>query len=117
MSSPVEPQPKVEAKPQSSRRPARRPKRRTFRVETTEYLQAAERFIRAAGRRVADGDEIELANLLRLEDVLKEAIQSAVDGQRALGKSWPAIAAATGKSQQAAAKRWGRTNSIPSTNS
>lgn len=117
MSSPVEPQPKVEEKPPGNRRPTRRPKRRTFRVETTEYLQAASRFIKAAGRRVADGDEIELANLLALEDVLKEAIQSAVDGQRALGKSWPAIAAATGKSQQAAAKRWGRTTSTSTTNS
>jgi len=102
------PQPQVEAGQRTAQPPRRRSKRARYEVETTKYLAAAERFIRAAGRRVADGDEIELAGLLHMTDVLAEAIQHAVDGQRAMGKTWPAIAAATGKSPQAAQKRWGR---------
>lgn len=78
-------------------------------VETMDYLSAAKRFIRAAGRRVADADEIELAELLKLEAVLQEAIQEAVDGQRSKwNRSWADIAAATGKTRQAAFQRWGR---------
>lgn len=77
-------------------------------VETLPYLEACKRFIRAAGVRVAAEDEFELAELLELEKTLQEAIQVAVDGQRARGKSWPAIALATGKSWQAAQKRWSK---------
>lgn len=76
--------------------------------ETAEYLAAARRFIRGAGRRVAEGDEPELAELLALQAVLDEAIQTAVDGQRSIGRSWAHIAQATGHSRQAAFKRWGR---------
>lgn len=76
--------------------------------ETTEYLAAARRFIRAAGRRVADADEHELEGLLALRTVVDEAIQHAVDGQLAMGKSWSDIARATGKTPQAAHKRWAR---------
>lgn len=77
-------------------------------VETMEYLGAARRFIRGAGKRVGDADEVELAELLALESVLAEAIQGAVDAQREnLGRSWADIAAATGKSRQAAYQRWG----------
>lgn len=77
-------------------------------VETTEYLKAAARFIRAAGRRVADADEVELQELLKLQAVLDEAVQAAVDGQRARGLSWAYIASATGKTRQAAFQRWGK---------
>jgi hypothetical protein len=76
--------------------------------ETSEYLSAARRFIIAAGRRVADADEHELEGLLGLAEVLADAIQHAVDGQRAMGKSWSDIARATGKTPQAAHKRWSR---------
>lgn len=75
--------------------------------ETSEYLAAARRFIRGAGRRVADADEPELRELLELERVLQEAIQVAVDGQLTRG-SWATIALATGKTRQAAAQRWGK---------
>jgi DNA-directed RNA polymerase specialized sigma24 family protein len=85
-----------------------RRKRRRVSVETLEYLAAARRFIRAAGRRVAESDEHELEALLHLSNDLAEAIQTAVDGQRAHGKSWADIARATGKTSQAAHKRWGR---------
>lgn len=87
--------------------PSRR-KRRRVSVETLEYLGAARRFIRAAGRRVAESDEHELEALLNLSDDLADAIQTAVDGQRTHGKSWTDIARATGKTPQAAHKRWSR---------
>lgn len=80
--------------------------RRKGKVETTEYLRAARRFIVGAGRRVADSDPIDLADLLALEGVLAEAIQGAVDGQRERGFSWAEIAEATGKTRQAAFQRW-----------
>jgi uncharacterized protein with PIN domain len=77
-------------------------------VETSDYLKAAKRFIRAAGRRVADADEVELAELLTLQATLDEAIQTAVDGIRDRGMSWAYIATATGTTRQAAYQRWGR---------
>lgn len=77
-------------------------------VETGKYLTGVARMIRAAGRRVGDADEPELAQLLSLRHVLEEAIQSAVDGQRATGRTWAQIALATGKTREAAFKRWGR---------
>jgi hypothetical protein len=101
-------QPEVDAESSKPRTVKRRAKRSRQRVETSEYLGAARRFIRAAGRRVADSDEIELEQLLDLQTVLADAIQLAVDGQRAMGKSWADIARATHKSPQAAHKRWGR---------
>lgn len=75
-------------------------------VETTEYLAMLRRLIRAAGRRVADADEVELAGLLSIQQDLDQAIRHAVDGQRALGKSWSAIASAAGTTKQAAHARW-----------
>jgi hypothetical protein len=77
-------------------------------TETTEYMGAMRRMIRAAGRRAADGDEPELRDLLALQGELSAAVQVAVDGQRALGRSWAWIAAATGATRQAAYQRWGR---------
>lgn len=82
----------------------RRPRRD---VETMDYLGAARRFIRAAGRRVGDCDEHELAALLDLQNSLDVAIQTAVDGQRSYGKSWADIARATGATREAAYMRWG----------
>lgn len=88
--------------------PKRRSKRARKDVETMEYLGAARRFIAAAGRRVGECDEPELAELLALQSVLAETIQSAVDGQREHGKSWAHIALATGGSREAAFQRWGK---------
>ncbi len=77
--------------------------------ETTEYLQAAARFIRGAGRRVADsGDEIELAQLIALEQAHKAAVQAAIDGMVARGCSWSYIAEGTGTTKEGAWKRWGK---------
>lgn len=77
-------------------------------VETLEYLQAAKRFIRAAGRRCADADDFELAELLTLQAELDDAVAVAVAGIRERGASWAYIAGATGTTRQAAFQRWGK---------
>lgn len=87
----------------------RQPRIDTRRVETTDYLGMVERIIRAAGRRVAGADEIELAHLLRISAELDAAIQLAVAGQRSRGRSWQDIARATGGTRQAAQQRFGET--------
>jgi hypothetical protein len=77
-------------------------------VETPEYLGMLSRMIRAAGKRVAESDEPELAQLLGLRDELDKAVEAAVAGQRELGKSWAMIALATGTTRQGAQQRWGK---------
>lgn len=79
-------------------------------VETTDYLAMLRRMLRAAGKRVGDADEHELAELLALRDDLEEAIAVAVDGQRQTGRSWADIARAAGVSRQSAHERWGQRN-------
>lgn len=73
-----------------------------------DYLGAARRFIRAAGRRVGECDEPELAALLALRSDLDAAIAEAVAGQKRNGKSWAGIALATGTTREAAYQRWGK---------
>lgn len=88
--------------------PRRRSKRPRKDVETMDYLGAARRFVRAAGRRVGECDEAELAALLALQGDLDAAIAEAVAGQRTYGKSWAAIARGTGTTREAAWQRWGK---------
>ena len=77
-------------------------------VETPAYLDMLGRMIRAAGRRVADADPEDLAQLLAIRAELDAAIAAGVAGQRAThGRSWADIATATGTTRQAAAMRWG----------
>jgi len=76
--------------------------------DTMEYLGAAKRFIRAAGARVADADDFELAELLTLQEELDDAVAVAVRGIRERGMSWAYIAGAVGCTRQAAYQRWGR---------
>ncbi len=66
------------------------------------------RMIRAAGRRVADADEHELARLAQLQREFDAAMQAAVDGQLASGRSWTHIGNALGVTKQAAFKKFGR---------
>ena len=73
-----------------------------------DYLGAARRFIRAAGRRVGECDEAELAELLSLQADLNDAIKTAINGQRAYGKSWADIARGTGTTREAAFQRWAK---------
>lgn len=77
-------------------------------VETMEYLSAARRFIRAAGVRVGESDEHELAELASLQVALNEALTVAIAGQRTYGKSWAKIGGALGVSREAAWQRWGK---------
>ncbi|MCL2790868.1 MAG: hypothetical protein FWD79_09530 [Desulfobulbus sp.] len=76
-------------------------------VETSEWLKMLSRMIRAAGRRVADCDEHELAQLVRLRAELDDAINSAIQGQRSSGRSWAHIGLALGLSRQGAFRRYG----------
>lgn len=89
----------------TARRRSKRPRRD---VETMDYLGAARRFIRAAGRRVGECDEHELAELVGLRQALDEAEAVAVAGQRAYGKSWAAIGRALGITREAAFQRYGK---------
>lgn len=76
--------------------------------ETLDFLKACRRMLAAAGRRCADADEVELAELLTLADELQAATQAAVDGMRARGCSWSYIAMALGTTKQGAQQRFGR---------
>lgn len=87
---------------------AKRPKREVETSGPRGFIAAARRFIAAAGRRAADGDEVELAELLSLQADLDAAILHAVTGIRDRGQSWAYIAQATGKSREAAYQKWGK---------
>lgn len=83
--------------------------RKRTHTETTEYAAMVRRMLRAYGRRVADADPEDLAELLKLQDVLQDVISDAVHGMREQhGRSWADIATATGTTRQAAAMRWGK---------
>jgi hypothetical protein len=73
-------------------------------VESDEYFGFVSRAIRAYGRRVGDGDLLALADLVKVRDLVDQAI---VDGaQQAHGApyrfSWTEIGSAMGTSRQAA---------------
>ncbi len=70
------------------------------------------RMIRAAGRRVADADEFELSHLVHLRGELDQAIETAIHGQRSIGRSWEHIGLALGISRQGAFQRYGKKNEL-----
>jgi len=76
-------------------------------VETAPYIAFAKRIIRAAGKRVGDGDDFDLGELAALRDDVEEAILQAVAGQRAQGQSWAYIGGGLGISRQSAHERYG----------
>lgn len=81
--------------------------RRKVERETFEYAAMMSRMIRAHGRRVADGDPEDLADLKALRDVLEAAIADGVAGQRArYDRSWSDIGRGLGISKQAAQQRY-----------
>jgi hypothetical protein len=88
--------------PPDRRRARRRPK------ETDEVAKAVERFLRALGRRVADGDPDQLRLLAQIEEVLRRAQAEAVSGLRAQGWSDALIGAELGVTCWAVRKRWPR---------
>lgn len=77
-------------------------------VETPEFLAMVRRMLRAAGRRVAEADEVELADLAGLRDEVDNVIAQAVAGWRADGRSWGTIGAALGLTRQGAQQRYGK---------
>lgn len=60
------------------------------------------RVIRAHGRRVADADPEDLAELVAMHQVLDEAIAEAIAGQRETGFTWSEIGKSLGMTRQAA---------------
>lgn len=75
--------------------------------ETPEYAQMVRRIIRAHGRRCADADPEDLAELIEMSQTLDEAITEAVAGLRHNGFSWAQIAVPLGITRQAAQMRFG----------
>lgn len=87
----------------------RRVKRRRRLVETSDYALMMERMVRSYGRRVANGDPADLAELIALGRVLDQQIAEAVHGQMdTLGISWADVAAAAGMAKSGAHKRWAK---------
>ena len=84
-------------------------------VETSDYLKMVSRMIRAAGRRVADADEHELAQLVDLRDHLEQSIKFAIQGQRSSGRSWLHVGQALGLSRQGAFQRYGNSEKVDRT--
>jgi uncharacterized protein with von Willebrand factor type A (vWA) domain len=76
-------------------------------VETPEYAAMLARMIRGYGRRVGEGDEVDLAEMLDMAKTLSDATTNAVQLMREDGISWSYIALGAGVSRQAAWKRWG----------
>ncbi|HSY14429.1 MAG TPA: hypothetical protein VK816_00455 [Jatrophihabitantaceae bacterium] len=93
----------------TANRPARAGRReRRVPVENSAYTAFCARIIRAAARRMADGDVEGLADLARLSGELDQALSTAVAGLRDCGYSWAEIASPLGTTRQAAQQRWGR---------
>lgn len=76
-------------------------------VEAPDFIQMVRRIVRAAGRRMANGDTDQLRDLIAIRGDLDDAILAAVRGLRASGHTWEDIGAATGTTRQAALMKWG----------
>lgn len=78
-------------------------------VENPEFAAFARRIIRAAGRRVAEGDPADLGDLVALRSDIDAAIGRAVAGLRSepWSYSWSSIAEVLGTTRQAAQQRYG----------
>lgn len=84
----------------------RLPRRRRTTVDTSDFLAMTARIVAAAGRRVAEADPDDLAQLLALRELVDEAIVEAVRGLRDAGITWEDIGRAAGTTRQAAIMRW-----------
>lgn len=80
----------------------------TVSIETPAFAAMLRRMLRAYGRRVADADDVDLAEMVEMRAQLEEVIAAAVAGQIARGSSWSEIARGLGTTKQAAHKRYGR---------
>lgn len=75
--------------------------------DQSEYIGFLLRSMRALGRRVANADVEDLAEMLQLQRAFDDAVAEAVAGLRHGGRSWGEIAAAVGITRQSAWERWG----------
>ncbi len=82
--------------------------RRRDEVENDTYLVFVARVIKAAGKRIAQGDVDSLPDLAALTQDLDTALITAVRGLREFGYSWEQIASRLGVTRQAAQQRWGQ---------
>jgi hypothetical protein len=88
---------------------ADRPQRRRRYVDTRDFGAMVTRMIRAYGRRVADADLEDLADLVAMRSLLDDSITAAVSHLRDHHEfSWAAIGEAVGTTRQAAQQRYGR---------
>ena len=76
-------------------------------VENDAYTAFGRRVIRAAGRRIAEGDVEGLPSLTALAAEVDRAVADAVTGLREGGYSWGEIASRLCITRQAAQQRWG----------
>ncbi|MCW3041885.1 MAG: hypothetical protein JWL57_43 [Actinobacteria bacterium] len=85
------------------------PKGRERVVENPEFAAFARRILRAAARRVADGDVEGLPGLVALRSEVEAAIGEAIGGLRSpqWSYSWADIARVLGTTRQAAQQRYG----------
>lgn len=76
-------------------------------VETPDFADMVARMVRAYGRRVGDGDPIDLTRMVEIRRSFDEAIVAAVRGQREAGFSWAEIAGGLGTTKQSAWSTYG----------
>jgi hypothetical protein len=74
-------------------------------IETPEYAAMVRRIVRAHGRRVAEADPEDLAELVALHVVVDQAVRTAVEGLRDR-HSWGQIARGLGVARQTAWQRF-----------
>lgn len=77
-------------------------------ITSTQFVAFLRRVVRASSRRVAEGDEPELAELFAVREDLDDAICTAIEGQLAIGKSWSQVAAGMGMTRQGAQQWYSR---------
>lgn len=77
--------------------------------EPSEYGKFARRILRGYGRRIADADPEDLADLIKLSGELDELIRATIEtGRKRWDWTWEDIGRAAGTGRSAAFQRWGR---------
>lgn len=78
-------------------------------VETDEFMAFAHRIVKATGKRVGDGDPVDLASLVKLRREFEAIEVRAVQAMREkYGYSWSEIGRDLGITRQAAQQYYGR---------
>lgn len=76
-------------------------------VENKDYFKMLARMVKAAGKRVAQGDGEDLLHFRQLQIEIDNAMLAAVTGLRRQGHSYAYIAKALGVSRQYVYQKWG----------